>query len=213
MLQIRDNEEERRRFLKLMGALGLVSVAPQYAHSGIWDSVKSAVRTAIYCSRISPRRLMAGLIFDGVSTILLEPMAKRFYDSFINGNRNYSVSYYSSLSSIPNDNYIDEYKASVVIDGVVDYELYKEKEQEKIKLMLSRNIDIERFDNIVQYLQDEKAVVKLHNIEGVIPVSTDFEHNDLFNTTMLSFNDKHRTEHHKNLLQITKNKSFSELVV
>jgi len=179
-----------------------------------WNDSKKAIKTALYCSRLHPVRFVSGLIFDKVSEVYLEPLVKKAFNRFWNGHifSRSSLSYYSSLSSISSSGDYEEYKASTVIDGVANYEKYKENQRNKLRLILTQNIDIERFNLIRQYLKDEQVKIKLYDRPLYFKVSNELEVNNFFDIEHIVFN-KYEKTHHKELLRLTNNTAFGELIV
>jgi len=205
----------RRDFIKNSALIGTAMMFPQLATAS-WSlrDTRRAIKTALYCSRLHPVRFVSGLVFDKVSEVYLEPLAKKAFNRFWNGHNfsRSSLSYYSSLSSISSSGYYEEYKASTVIDGVADYEKYKENQKDKLRLLLTQDIDTQRFNDIRQYLKDEKVKIKLYDRPVYFKVSNELEVNSFFDIKHIVF-DKHEETHHKELLRITKNTAFGELIV
>jgi hypothetical protein len=202
---------KRRTFLKYSVTIATATVFPQLIYA---NGFTKSIKTALYCSNLHPVRLIAGLIFDKASEIYLKPLAEMAFKQFWNGYKftRSDLSYYSSLSSIPLISAYEEYKASTVIDGIVDYEKYKEETREKLKILLTRNIDKQRFGNIYQYFRDEKVKVKLYNRPYYFEVGNYLEPNHFFNIKHLYFSS-HKQRHIEELLHITNNKAFGELIV
>ena len=206
---------QRRTFIKQSALMGTTMMFPQLAQADwTWKDTKKAVKTALYCSRLHPTRFISGLIFDKISEVYLEPLAKKAFNYFWNGH-SYSksnLSYYSSLSSISSSGHYEEYKASTVIDGVADYEKYKENQRNKLRLLLTQQIDTKRFNDMRQYLQDEKVKIKLYDRPVYFEVSNALDVNNFFDIKHIVF-DKHEEAHHQELLKLTKNTAFGELIV
>ena len=208
---------QRRTFLKYSTVTGTAVMYPQSASARDWDDIKRTgkklVKTAIYCSRLNPVRFVAGLVFDGVKEAYVKPLIKSAFNDFTSGKTvaKSSLSYYDS-SSVTGAKTIEyePYKASVVVYGVADYELYQ---QEQVRLELTRQFDKERFAQIQQYLKDEKAKLKLYNRDTTFRVGSDLEPNDLFNIDYISY--KNATDepiHIYELLKATDNKAFSNMI-
>jgi len=206
---------QRRTFIKHTALTGTTMVFPQLVEADwSWKNATKAIKTALYCSRLHPVRFVSGLIFDKVSEVYLEPLAKQAFSNFLSGHSfsKSSLNHYSSLSSIPSSGNYEEYKASTVVDGVADYEKYKENQKEKLRLLLIQKIDIGRFNLIREYLKDEKVKIKLYDRPVYFNVGNDLEPNNFFDIEYLVF-DKHEKVHHEKLLEITNNKAFGELII
>ena len=201
---------KRRTFIKQSALMSTAIIFPQLVQAN-WFT--KSIKTALYCSRINPVRFIAGLIFDKVSEVYLEPLAKNLFNQFWNGHiiSRTSLSHYSSLSSISSGKY-EEYKASTVIDGIVDYEKYKENQRKKLRLILKQQLDIQRYKIIKEYLVAEKVTLKLYDRPNYFKAMNELEENNFFDIEYLVFN-KHENKHIQNLLELTKNKAFGELVV
>lgn len=203
---------QRRTFMKYSALTSTTAIFPQLASA---NKFTDAVAVALYASKLNPVRLIAGLIFDKIAEVYVVPLAKQAFNSFLSGGSvsKSSLSYHDS-SSVLNAKTIkyEPYKASVVVYGVADYELYKQKQ---INLQLKQKYDKERFAQINQYLKDEKAKLKLYNRDTTFSVGTDLEPNDLFNIDYISYGGKvtDKKVHIKELLNLTNNSAFSEVVV
>lgn len=201
---------QRREFLHY-GVMGTaVMVFPQLL-SGQGE-FKKMVKGAIYCSKLNPVRFVAGLVFDEVKEVYLKPLVKSAFNEFVNGKSlpKSSLAYYDSGSVLSANSIAHEpYKASVVVYGVADYELYKQKE---VRLELKRSYDKDRFIQIQQYLKDTQAQLQLYNRDMPFVAGSDLEPNDLFNLDYIVFKS-HQQKHYQNLLEVTNNRIFGELVV
>ena len=199
----------RRDFLKYSAVTTTTVIFPQLVQSNEFSRL---VKMAWYCSKLNPVRFVAGLIFDEVKEIFLKPLGKSAFNHFLYGGVVYSSSlssYSRSSSAVTSPSISHEaYKASIVVYGVADYQKYKE---EQIKLELQRSNDIERFEQIVDYMAQNHFKLKLYNTDKTILVGKYFEPNDLFNIDYISV--KNQNIHIKQLLKETSNKSFSGLVV
>lgn len=199
----------KRRQLILGTASGLALVAlpiPQ-SHAGFWGDML----------RVAPQRIIGGLIFDAVKVVLVE-VGKWAINTLFNNtatnsqSRLYyassspSPSYHKSVSSIPDVKPsfdVEAYKASVVMTGIADYERYKELEnQRKVKLLLSNDVDKERFTKLIEYLRDEKVSIKTPDFEVSRRVGRYTEPNDLVSVDYFVA-DKFIKEHFKNMEEIT----------
>jgi len=200
---------QRREFLKYSAITGTTMAFPQLATS---NELTKIIKTAWYCSKLNPVRFIAGLIFDEVAEVFLKPLIKSAFNDFTSGRSvpKSSLSYYTS-SSVKEATKIEHepYKASVVIYGVVDYELYKQRE---LNLQLKRQYDKERFVKIRDYLKSEKAELQLYTYNTPIDIGDSLEPNDLFNVEQITFNKPHK-EHYQNLLEETENQVFQKLIV
>lgn len=162
-------------------------------------------------SRLTPQRIIGGFVFDLIAAVLVE-VGKNALQNLLNGSyARSSLTYHSSVSSAVRggDFSADNYKASVVILGVADYERYK---QDKIKLMLNRQQDTQRFLLLTQYLKDEKIKIKTRNSEVSFSVGNYLEPNDLFSIEYFVAKG-HMTQHYKSMEQITNVTTFKKLVV
>ena len=202
---------QRRTFMKYSMVTGATVIFPEIATAN-WFT--KSIKTALYCSRLHPARFFAGLIFDKVSEVYLEPLAKQAFKSFWNGHSfsKSSLSYYSSLGSISSSGSYEEYKASTVIDGIVDYEKYKENQREKLKVLLTQEMDTTRFNDARQYLKDQKIKIKLYDRPNYFEVGDALEPNHFFNIKHLVF-DNHKQAHIEELIKLTNNTAFGELIV
>jgi len=200
---------QRREFLKYSAITGTTMAFPQLATS---NELTKIMKAAWYCSKLNPVRFIAGLIFDEIAEVYLKPLIKSAFNDFTSGRSvsKSSLTYYTS-SSVKESTKIEyePYKASVVIYGVADYELYKQRE---LNLQLKRQYDKERFVKIRDYLKSEKAELQLYTHNTPIDVGDSLEPNDLFNVEQITFNKPHK-EHYLNLLEETENRVFQKLIV
>ena len=203
---------QRRDFLKYSAVTTTTIMFPQVVDANWFTKM---VKTAWYCSKLNPVRFVAGLIFDEVAEVFLKPLAKKTFHHFVSGGSvsRSSIGSYSRSSSIITSSTIqhEPYKASVVVYGKSDYEI--EQERKKVILELASRLDRERFATIQQYLKDEKIQLKLYDGVTVSTVGNDLTPSELFDIDYIKYGSIAQEEHIKNLLQYTKNSSFSELIV
>jgi hypothetical protein len=206
---------KRRDFIKYSAVTGSTFVFPQLLNaSWTWNDTEKAIKAAFYASKLNPVRLFSGLIFDEIAEVYVEPLAKQAFHSFVSGVSisKSSLAYHDSSSILEAKTIEHEpYKASVVVYGVADYELYRQKQ---INLQLKRHYDKQRFAQINQYLKDEKVKLKLYNRDTTFRVGSDLEPNELFNIDYLTFGGKvsDKKIHIEELLKLTDNSAFKEVV-
>ena len=192
---------------------------PQLAQANwSWKDTKRAIRVAFWASKLNPVRLVAGLIFDEIAEVYVEPLAKQAFNSFLNGNTisKSSLSYYSSSSPelrVKKEIYVEPYKASIVTYSRNERTNYSLSQQKKIRLELIKKFDKERFAQIHQYFKDNHLKIKFYGRETISTVGNDLTPSDLFNIDYIAYG-KHSSEVHiKNLLETTNNNIFKEIVV
>ena len=206
---------QRRTFLKHSALTTTTLMFPQLLEADwSWRDTKKAIKVAYYASKLNPVRLFAGLIFDHIAEVYVEPLAKQAFSNFVGGRTvtKSSLSYYdaNSVTKAKEIEY-EPYKASVVVYGVADYELFRQKE---LNLQLKRQYDKDRFAQITQYLKDEKVKLKLYNRDTTFRVGSDLEPNELFNIDYLTYGKTSDKQIHiQELFKATKNTAFGELVV
>jgi len=205
---------QRRTFIKYSALTSTTLMFPQLANAWDWKDTKKAISVAFYASKLNPVRLFAGLIFDEIAEVFVEPLAKQAFHSFVSGVyiSKSSLAYHDSSSVLEAKTIEHEpYKSSVVVYGVADYELYRQKQ---INLQLKRHYDKQRFAQINQYLKDEKVKLKLYNRDTTFRVGSDLEPNELFNIDYLTFGGKvsDKKVHIEELLKLTDNSAFKEVV-
>ena len=205
---------QRRTFIKYSALTSTTLMFPQLANAWDWKDTKKAITVAYYASKLNPVRLFAGLIFDEIAEVFVEPLAKQAFHSFVSGGSvsKSSLAYHDSSSVLEAKTIeYEPYKASVVVYGVADYELYRKKQ---INLQLKRHYDKQRFAQINQYLKDEKVKLKLYNRDTTFKVGSDLEPNELFNIDYLTFGGKvsDKKVHIEELLKLTDNSAFKEVV-
>ncbi len=209
---------QRRTFIKYSALTGTTMMFPQLAQAWSWKDTKKAVKVAFWASKLNPVRLVAGLIFDEIAEVYVEPLAKQAFNSFLNGNTisNSSLSYYSSSSPelrVKKEIYVEPYKASIVTYSRNERTNYSLSQQKKIRLELIKNFDKERFAQIHQYFKDNHLKIKFYGRETISTVGSDLTPSDLFDIDYIAYG-KHASEVHiKNLLEATNNSAFKEIVV
>ena len=108
--------------------------------------------------------------------------------------------------------YVEPYKASIVTYSRNERTDYSLNRQKKIELELIKNFDKERFSQIQDYFKEHKIKMKLYGNETISTVGNDLTPNDLFNIDYIAYG-KHPSELHiKNLLDVTKNNAFREVI-
>lgn len=204
---------ERRDFLRHSAILGTGLMVPNYAMAWSWKETKKTIEVAFWASKLNPVRLIAGLIFDEIAEVFIEPMVKSAFNRFVAG---FAVSSSSISYSHSNDIYSNKiehepYKASLVVYGQRDYEI--EQERKRVIVELTKQLDKDRFNKIVQYLKDEKSKIKLYDRDTTTYVGNYLTPNDLLNIDYISYGNSAKVEVNiKNLLEITNNSSFKKVV-
>ncbi len=201
---------KRRTFVKYSIATSAITIFPQLVSA---NKFYDAVTVAYYASKLNPVRLIAGLIFDRIAEVYVEPLTKQAFNDFLAGKSitKSSLNYYDK-SSVTKFKEIEHerYKASVVVYGVADYELYKQKQ---LNLQLKGKYDKKRFAQINQYLKEEKVKLKLYNRDTTFRVGNDLEPNDLFNIQHIIYGKtSDKQVHIEELLKRTDNSAFSKLI-
>lgn len=165
-------------------------------------------------TRLSPQRIIGGLVFDLIAPILVEVGKNMVQRLFSGSYSSSSLRYYSSATSAISSGRefsADNYKASVVILGVADYERYK---QERVKLLLNRQQDEQRFLLLQQYLKDENIAIKTRDSEVSFSVGRYLEPNDLFSVEyFVTRGGGKMQEHYKNMEQIARVTAFRKLII
>ena len=210
---------QRRDFIKYSALTGTTMIFPQLAKAD-WDrkDTKKAIQVAYYASKLNPVRLIAGLIFDGIAELYVEPLVKQVFNDFLDGDTvsKKSLNYYTSSSpelKVKQEIYIEPYKASIVTYGRNDTTEYYINRQKKIELELIKNFDKKRFATIHQYFKDNHIKIKLYGNETISTVGNDLTPSELFDIDYIAYG-KHSSEIHiAQLLSKTNNRVFGELVV
>lgn len=206
---------QRRTFLKNSALMGTVMMFPQLVEA---NEFTRAIKVAFYASKLNPVRLVAGLIFDHIAEVYVEPLAKNALDSFLAGGSvsKSSLSYYSSSSpelKVKKEIYVEPYKASIATYGRNEKTAYYLNRQKQIQLELIKNFDKERFATIHQYFKENHIKIKQYNRETISTVGNDLTPSDLFDIDYIAYG-KHASEIHiAKLLKATNNHVFAELVV
>jgi len=201
----------RRDFVRLTIGSGLsLAALPHLAHASSWDYVKSSVRVAFFTSRLHPGRFVAGVIFDGIYEVLVKPLTISAYNTFVDSMGN-SRPELTSYQQLPRGEILNpfHYKAAIVVYGVADYEEYKKNQ---IKIKLTRDIDLNRFAQIRDYLNDEKIRFRTKSSHLVSTVGHDLEPDELFDTEYFIYGKNEET-HISNILSLTKNNVFKKLAI
>jgi hypothetical protein len=167
---------QRRIFIKQSALMGTTMMFPELVQADwTWKDTKKAIQVAYYASKLNPVRLFAGLVFDHISEVYVEPLGKQMFNSFLEGKTvsKSSLNYYTSSSvelNVKKEIYVEPYKASIVIygrDERTDYYLNRQKE---IQIELIKNFDKERFAKIHQYFKDNQIKIKQYGKETISTV-------------------------------------------
>jgi len=167
------------------------------------------IKSAVYCSKLNPVRFFGGLVYDEVKPILVE-VADDIVD-FIKGKLEISDLHYAGMDTIRSKSIEhDPYKASVITLDT-DKTAYRVLKNNQIELELKENYELNKFAQIQQYLKDEETIIKLYNKRRASSVGNDLTPDDLLNIEYISFGSNQR-RHIEEVLKITNNNAFSELV-
>ena len=206
---------KRRTFIKQSALMSTAIMFPQLATAWSWKDTKKAIEVAFWASKLNPVRLVAGLVFDEIAEVFVEPLATRAFHRFVSGGvvSSSSLTFASASSDIITSSTIvhEPYKASLVVYGKIDYEI--EQEKKRVNIELSKKYDKERFALMAQYLKDEKSKLKLYDRDTTFRVGSDLTPNDLLNIDYIVYGNKATTQSNvKNLLELTNNSAFKGVV-
>lgn len=207
----------RRTFNKRMTSLLIVAgVAPAMLAVPVNSSGIGITGRLIWGgSKITPARLLAGMLFDVALGVVVE-LATDSVKELIASGRGYGGHSWRSPSSrrslrmsrLENetDFTVNSYKASIVQLGPVDFEVLPRRAfgQDVFKLNYNLKADRERAENIITYLKDEKIAVKTVGMEYALKVKEigdSFDAYQLLSVTRLT--GKNMEEHYRNLIKIT----------
>lgn len=210
---------QRRTFIKYSMASSATIIFPQTISAVDWKDIKKTgdklVKTAIYCSKLTPVRFFSGLLFNGVKEVYLTPMAEKMYADFL-GGRKFSENILSSydgkslaltaqtISHMP-------YKASIAVFGESRDVTYNfNTPHNEVALELQATIDNKRFEDIRRYLKDREVSLQLYGSETPLKVTDRLTANQLFNVNYIVSPSK---KDYINLLEIAENSEFKKLIV
>lgn len=190
---------QRRQFLaySAAGAAGLLlPVQPVVATdiADVWRLMK-----------LHPVRFIAGLVFDVAKAVLVDFASDEIVDWVKGGNRPSRVALGSTdgMESAAEFRHTP-YKASTVVLGVADAEVYK---QQQLRLLLKDSLQKARFQAMLDYLRAEKIRVALagsDKSDAVGGLSAD----DFFTLNYIQM-EKHQAEHYRNLIAVTETTAFN----
>ena len=190
----------RRQFLaySAAGAAGLLLPA-QATVAGITD-----ITDVLRLLRLHPVRFIAGLVFDVAKAVLVDFASDAVVTALRNGQRpaNVALGSTSGTESAAAFHHTP-YKASTVVLGVADYDVYKEQQ---LRLLLRDPQQIARFQTTLDYLKSENIRVKLAGADKSDAVGG-FSHDELFTLDYIQM-EKHQEEHYRNLIVATKTTAF-----
>lgn len=154
--------------------------------------------------RLHPVRFIAGLVFDVAKAVLVDFASGEIVEWLQGGKRPSGIALGSTdgMESVAEFRHTP-YKASTVVLGVADYEVYK---QQQLRLLLNDPLQKARFQMLLDYLQAEKIRVKLAGAEksdAVGGLSAD----ELFTLDYIQM-EKHQAEHYRNLIAVTETTVF-----
>lgn len=191
----------RRQFLACgtAGAAGLL--LPGWVQAGAMD-----VATIM---NLHPTRFIAGLLLDFAKAVLVDLAKDELVKALHNGVRlpPGSTPLGSCVVACDDSQFRNaNYKASVVMLGVVDYRTHQ---QRQLELLLKDKAQFARFTDTLQYLRDEKIRVRLAGMEYAQVVGKDTIPDDLFTL------DRHgitpyRAEHVQALIALTGTTAFAD---
>ncbi len=194
------NSMNRRQFLaySAAGAAGLLlPTSPAHAVTDIADVWR--------LMRLHPVRFIAGLVFDVAKAVLVDFASDAIVTALRNGQRpaNVALGSTSGTESAAEFRHTP-YKASTVVLGVADYDVYKEQQ---LRLLLSDPQQQARFQTTLDYLKSENIRVKLAGADKSDAVGG-FSPDAMFTLDYIQM-EKHQDDHYRNLIAATGTTAFN----
>ncbi len=160
--------------------------------------------------RLHPVRFIAGLVFNLAQAVVIKVVA----DEIVQALKQHDMQLLAKQARletcdhgicIEGSNFQHpNYKASMVVLGVANYEAHKERQ---LRLLMEDQAQQERIRDTLQYLRDERIDVRLHGDLYSRRVSLDTEPDDLFTLDYLLM-ASHQEQHYMNLIDITGTQAF-----
>lgn len=192
----------RRQFLaySAAGAAGLL-LPTQAAVAGVTD-----IADVLRLMRLHPVRFIAGLVFDVAKAVLVDFASDAVVTALRNGQRpaNVALGSTSGTESAAEFRHTP-YKASTVVLGVADYDVYKEQQ---LRLLLSDPQQQARFQTTLDYMKSENIRVKLAGADKSDEVGG-FSPDAMFTLDYIQM-EKHQEDHYRNLIAATKTTAFDQ---
>lgn len=201
--------KNRRLFLTQTAAYGATLAFPKLAQAGNID--------AFTLLRLHPVRFVAGLVYDTARSVIVDVASKYIVDKLkekhyspeeANKYFSSSIRYCQGLCSGENTRSIQyvPYKASIVTLGISEYQPHIKRE---IIIELADELQISRYNIILDYLRDEKIPVKLPQWENVKILGADIEPDDMLNIERWTMSE-YQENHYYNLIGATRTSSFQD---
>lgn len=156
--------------------------------------------------RLHPVRFVAGLVFDVAMAVVVEFAKDAIVAALRDGNRPVVALGRSSGTERASEFQHANYKASVVVLGVADYEAYRARQ---LRLLLNNPQQMQRYQVALDYLRDERIRIKLADREYSQPAGADTVPDDLFTMDYFQM-DNHQEQHYRNLLAATGTSAFDD---
>jgi hypothetical protein len=196
----------RRQFLAA-GMAGVASLAlPQRVQARSIDLG--------YVSQFNPTRFIAGLLLDAAKAVLVQEASDMVVNALLDGKK--WESYKETLSTcagfcgekpLRHDNY----KAAVVVLGVVDYQAWKERErQRQLEVLLKDTAQMQRFQAALDYLRDEKIEVQLAGMEYAKKLGKDVTPDALLSVQGAIAGGRDQLQHYAGLIDATGTTAFNK---
>ncbi|PID46490.1 MAG: hypothetical protein CSB47_03805 [Proteobacteria bacterium] len=192
----------RRQFLGYSAATagGILLPAQSTARSMSWTALL----------RLHPVRFIGGLIFSLARAVVVKLASDMVVSALMKGIR--GSSHDSATRLGVSDNLMGEtfkhanYKASIITLGQSDYRVH---EQRQLALALNDPAQLQRFQQALDYLRDEKIEVRLAGMSYARPLGSDTEPDDLCTIDLLKMN-QHQRNHYHNLISATGTTAFKD---
>ena len=155
--------------------------------------------------RLHPVRFIGGLLFGLARSVVVKLASDVIVSQLRSGNRSSFRLGSATSGSLTQENFKHvNYKASIITLGQSDYRVH---EQRQLALSLEDPAQLQRFQQALDYLRDEKIEARLAGMEYARPLGKDTEPDDLCTIEILKMNH-HQRDHYQNLIATTGTQAF-----
>lgn len=163
-------------------------------------------------SQMNPTRFLAGLLLSIAKAVIVQEATNAVVNALVDGKKWEEYQHtLSTCAGLCGGNALrpDNYKAAVVVLGVVDYHAWKERErQQQLEILLKDKAQLQRFQSALDYLRDEHIEVQLAGMEYARVLGADVTPDKLLSVQGNLAAGRDQLQHYAGLIDATGTTAF-----